>query len=183
MHDAPWDPAPLLRTAWRLLLLAGFWTTFSAAVRADAGDAPWELHGMADTFGAPGLAAAWGVLRGVNEATTTVVVRIATDPQKYGWMDVVGIDPFSKQEQALRPAMASTNVIDVRQPRARFADFPRTEIRLYDSEAAVRSGAPALTVFFLGVPDTTPEFASEEKLEAYLGDRIARLQAAKSKSP
>jgi hypothetical protein len=98
-------------------------------------------------------------------------------------MDVVGIDPFSKQEQSLRPARASTDAIDLRGPRARFADFPRTEIRLYDSEAAVRSGAPALTVFFLGVPDTTPEFTSEEKLEAYLVDRIARLQAAKSKSP
>lgn len=183
MHDASRDPVPVHRALWRLLLLAGFCATLSALVRADAAGAPRELHGMADTFAAPGLALAWGVLRGANEATTTVVVRIATDPEKYGRMDVVGIDPFSKQEQSLRPAMASTGMIDVREPRARFADFPRTEIRLHESEAAVRSGAPALTVFFLGVPDTTPEFASEEKLEAYLVDRIARLQAAKSKSP
>ncbi len=107
MHDASRDPVPVHRALWRLLLLAGFCATLSAAVRADAAGAPRELHGMADTFAAPGLALAWGVLRGANEATTTVVVRIATDPEKYGWMDVVGIDPFSKQEQSLRPAMAS----------------------------------------------------------------------------
>ena len=32
---------------WRLLLLAGFCATLSAAVRADAAGAPRELHGMA----------------------------------------------------------------------------------------------------------------------------------------
>jgi hypothetical protein len=166
-----------------LLLLVGFCIASGTVLRAHAADAPRELHGMADAFAAPGIALAWGVVHGASEATTTVVVRIVTDPTKYGWIGVVGIDPFSKQEQPLRPATSSTGVIDIREPRARFADLPRTEIRLYGSEATVRSGTPALTVFYLGVPDTTPEFASEDKLEAYLADRVSRLRAAGSKMP
>jgi hypothetical protein len=183
MHDWPRDCASGRRALLHLLLLAGFCMAAGTAVRADAADAPRELHGMADAFAAPGIALAWGVVRGASEATTTVVVRIVTDPTKYGWIGVVGIDPFSKQEQLLRPATSSTGVIDIREPRVRFADFPRTEVRLYESEATVQSGTPALTVFYLGVPDTTPEFTSEDKLEAYLADRVARLRASGSKTP
>jgi hypothetical protein len=38
-------------------------------------------------------------------------------------------------------------------------------------------------VFYLGVPDTTPEFANGASLDAYLADRIARLSAGRSKTP
>ena len=47
---------------------------------------------------------------------------------------------------------ANPGTTDVRGPRSRFADFPRTEFRLYASEAAARSGTPALVVFYLGAP-------------------------------
>lgn len=164
-----------------VLLLAG-WLMFIATLQhAGAADAPIEVHGMSDAIATPDVALAWGILRGASEATTTVVVRIVADPAKHGWMGVVGIDPFSKREQILRPVAANPGTTDVRSPRSRFAEFPRTEFRLFDSEAAVRAAAPALVVFYLGAPDTTPEFASEEKLQAYLADRIARLRGGGSK--
>jgi hypothetical protein len=166
-----------------VLLLAGGIMAFGTARRADAADAPREVHGMSDAIVTPDVVLAWGILRGATEATTTVVVRIVTDPAKYGWMGVVGIDPFSKQEQPLRPIVANPGTTDLRSPRSRFADFPRTEFRLFDSEAAARSGTPALVVFYLGAPDTTPEFATEDKLQTYLADRIARLRTAGSKTP
>ncbi len=170
-------------TALRLLL-AGLLMVLAMLRHASAADAPTEVHGMSDAIATPEVALAWGILRGSTEANTTVVVRIVTDPAKYKWMGVVGIDPFSKQEQVLRPMGANPGTTDVRGPRSRFADFPRTEFRLYASEAAARSGTPALVVFYLGAPDTTPEFATEDKLEAYLADRIARLRGgAGSKKP
>jgi hypothetical protein len=33
-----------------------------------------------------------------------------------------------------------------------------------------------LTVFYLGVPDTTPEFADAAKLDAYLAERLERAR-------
>ena len=168
----------------RVLLLACFSIASGTVVRGNAAEARREVHGVSDGFAAPGVALAWGVVRGASEATTMVVIRIVSDSTRYPWLSVVGVDPFSQREQSLRPAAPSPGVADVRVPRAHFADFPRTEFRLYESEAAARSGAPALVVFYLGVPDTTPEFATEDKLEAYLADRIARVRSgAGSKAP
>jgi hypothetical protein len=164
-------PASLLLLA---LSLAG------AAVRG--GEPPREVHGMADAFAAPGVAMAWGVVRGADEAATVVVVRIVTRPASYPWLAVTGGDPFTQRKEPLLAPTRSAGVIDVRTPRAHFADFPRTELRLYESAAAAQQDVPTLVVFFLGVPDTTPEFATEDKLQAYLTDRVARL-AGGSKAP
>jgi hypothetical protein len=157
-----------------LLLLAGL---ALAGTEVHGAGTPRELHGMADAFAAPGVALAWGVLRGASETATIVVVRIVTDPASYPWLAVAGGDPFTQRKQPLLAATRSAGVIDLRSPRAHFADFPRTELRLYESAAAAQQDAPALVVFFLGVPDTTPEFATEDKLQEYLGDRVARLGA------
>ena len=70
----------------------------------------------------------------------------------------------------------------MRVSRADFADFPRTELRFYGSAAQADAGVPSLVVFYLGVPDTTPEFATEANLNAYLVDRIARARAAAGSS-
>ena len=164
-----------------LLLLAGLVLASGAAVHS--AEAPREAHGMSDAFAAPGVAMAWGVVRGASETTTVVVARIVTDPAIYPWLAVTGRDPFTDRRGTLLAATRSAGVIEVRSPRAHFADLPRTEFRLYESAAAAQQDAPALAVFFLGVPDTTPEFATEDKLQAYIGDRVARLVGAGGGKP
>ena len=49
--------------------------------------------------------------------------------------------------------------------------------------APAQADTPRLVVYFLGVPDTTPEFATEANLSAYLADRIARIRAPGAKAP
>jgi len=164
----------LLRSGVSALLLFIGLIAPGPAVRG--AEAPRESHGMSDAFAAPGLALAWGVVRGASETATVVVMRIVTDPASYPWLAVAGGDPFTQRKQPLLAATPSAGVIDVRSPRAHFADFPRTELRLYESAAAAQQDVPALVVFFLGVPDTTPEFATEDKLQSYLGDRIEHLR-------
>ncbi|HEX8010721.1 MAG TPA: hypothetical protein VF814_07285 [Casimicrobiaceae bacterium] len=136
-----------------------------------------EVHGVADAYAAPGIALAWGILRGADEASTQVVVRIVADPKVYATVSAVGKNPFSNREQALLRASPTAGSVDVRVPRTQYADFPRTELRFYGPRASPPADAPALTVFYLGVPDTTPEFATEAALNAYLADRIARARA------
>ena len=72
---------------------------------------------------------------------------------------------------------------ELRAARAQFADLPRTELRFYATAAAAQADTPRLVVYFLGVPDTTPEFATEANLSAYLADRIARIRAPGAKAP
>jgi hypothetical protein len=175
------DIWPARRSAFPVfLLLAGL---LLGSVTASRGaQPPREVHGMSDGFATPGVALAWGVVRGASEAATIVVMRIASEPALYPWLAVAGGDPFTQRKRALLPATPNEDVIEVRSPRAHFADFPRTELRFYASAAAAQRDEPAMTVFFLGVPDTTPEFTTEDKLQAYLAERIARLRPG-SKAP
>ena len=175
------DPA---RHARATLLLCAWLCVATAPQRAVAADGPREAHGSADAFAAPGVTLAWGVLRGASEAATLVVLRIVAARDAFASVAVVGIDPFTQRQQ---PLLAMTQVaagIDVRLPRTHFADFPRTEVHLYGMPDAGGTGAPALVVYYLGVPDTTPEFTSEAALEAYLVQRIARARTGSgSKTP
>jgi hypothetical protein len=44
--------------------------------------------------------------------------------------------------------------------------------------AAGQARRPTATIYYLGVPDTTPEFTSEAALSAYLQDALAKVQRA-----
>ena len=148
------------------------------AVAGIAAEPIREVHGAGDAYAAPGAALAWGVLRGTSEASTTVVVRIVTDPGAYAAVAAIAANPFSQKVVDLLRRTPAGSPTDVRVPRSQFADTPRTEWRFYASTTPAAPDTPALVVFFLGVPDTTPEFASEAALEAYFADRFARLRSA-----
>jgi hypothetical protein len=139
----------------------------------------FEAHPCTARYAAPGIGIVWAIERGASEADAIVVIRITADPAMYPWLAVRGVNPFTKGENVLLQPMAVERSVDLRMPRARFADHPRTEVGLYATQDAARSGAATLTVFYLGVPDTTPEFVDRAKLEASLTERMARARAAK----
>lgn len=158
------------------------WCMAVALLAAAGGGAQAQtaLHGSADVFAAPGVILAWAVERGATESETRVVLRIDTRTAVFPVVGVVGIDPFTRQEKIWSAIAPSAGTLEVRIPRAQFGDFPRTEVRLYADAAAT----PALSVFYLGVPDTTPEFAESARLDAYLALRISRARATDpGKSP
>jgi hypothetical protein len=149
-----------MRAGLLLLLLLGL-------VRVEAA----EVHGKVDVFTAPGVSLAWAVARGADEAKTFVVIRVVPDLARFRALSVTGRDPFSKADKVLVAPTPLTAKFDVRLPRAGFAEFPRTELRFLDA-----AGKLQLEVYYLGVPDTTPEFADSARLEAYLGDRTSQLK-------
>ena len=160
------------------------WLACCGAMEVMAADGSREVHGSADVFAAPGVALAWGVLRGATEADTRIVIRIATDRNAFAAVSVIGSDPFTKGERSILPVTPTATNVDVRVPRAHFADFPRTELRLFGSANPAPDEAPKLVVFYLGVPDTAPEFPSAAALETYLAARIARARdGTGSKTP
>lgn len=164
-----------LRAARNVLLLLAILGCATSAARAQ----PRADHGSSDVYAAPGIGIVWGIERGASDAEAVVVIRIATDPATYPWLAVLGINPFTNAETSLLPPTAIQRSVDVRIPRARFADHPRTEVRVYATQGAAQAGSASVTVFYLGVPDTTPEFVDRAKLEASLTERMARARAAK----
>jgi hypothetical protein len=145
-----------------------------ACGRAVAAEPPNAVHGSADLYAGPGVTLAWGILRGATETSTLVAVRIIVARDVYGAASIVGIDPFTQKEQVLLPPGATTGRIDARISRAQFAELPRTEFRLFASPPKAPGDVPKLVVYYLGIPDTTPEFTSESALESYLAARVSQ---------
>ena len=106
----------------------------------------------------------------------SVLVRVEADAAMYGSLAVTGVDPFTHASQALLARHAIGRALVVRLPRARFAELPRTEWRLFEAVEPRAGDAPALLVYYQGVPDTAPEFDDAAKLDAYLVERIARAR-------
>lgn len=127
-----------------------------------------NVHGADSVFASPCIGIAWGILRAPTEEETVVVTRGSNPMARYAYLRVEGVNPFTGRRTAVVEGVPLGARADVKSPRASFADFPRREIHLYASEAAWRARKPALTVYYLGVPDTTPEFTSEAALDAYL---------------
>lgn len=173
----------MTRLARGLLALIGADLLLCGLPPAMAAAAPAELHGHSDSFAGRGVAIAWGVLRGASEENTVIVLRIAADPALYSRLAADGVDPFTQRRLPIAAERPLAGQVDLRMARAQFADFPRTELRFYAAGAAPAAAAPALVVFYLGVPDTTPEFTSEANLDASLTERIGRLRATRSKTP
>lgn len=151
-----------------LLWLAPSWAGGQAA----------EIHGEDSAFATPGVAIVWGVLRGATEEETQVVLRIVSPGSRWSHVGVEGVDPFTRARRPVVEPVTLAGPVDVSMPRASFADFPRREIMLYRSAEDARAGRPGLTVYYLGVPDTTPEFASAAALASYLAARLTRLPPA-----
>ena len=132
-----------------------------------------EVHGASDTFAGEGVAIAWSVLRGASEESTVVVLRVAADARRYNRVEVAGIDPFTRETKIRFPVTTLVADMDIPLPRAGFADHPRTEVRF--------AGPESLTVYYLSIPDTSPEFASAAALEAHLAARMAQLRLEMNK--
>ncbi len=134
------------------------------------------VHGADSTFAARGVAVLWAVLRGADETSTTVVLRVVSLDRAHGALAAEGVDPFSGRRVAVSPPAALETRRELRIPRGWFAEYPRTEIHLARGVEELRARRPALTIYFTGVPDTTPELTSEGALAAYFEAALARAR-------
>ena len=137
-----------------------------AAIGACASAA--DFHGETDLFSRDGVSLAWAVARGADEAKTMVVVRVAAEAAVRS-ITVKGQDPFTKAEKTVAESPLVEGRAEVRLPRASFADFPRTEWQFLGAD-----GKSRLRVYYLGIPDTTPEFVDEKRLDSYLAERLTK---------
>ena len=147
-----------------LVLIAG------PALAADVGQ---QVHGENSVFAGNGVALAWGVLKSTTEEATQAIVRIVSAGGPYTHVSVEGVDPFTQRRQEILGGQPLGRQVDVRSARATFAEYPRREIHFYTADGW-RLGQPVLTVYFMGLPDTSPEFTSEPALLAYLKDALAK---------
>ena len=153
--------------AARCLALALLVMAASAPVQAQD-----VVHGADSLFVTSAVKIAWAVQKGASEDATTVVIRVVNSAGAYRHVRLVGVDPFSKSRKVLLPVRPLAGQIDLSVPRSGFAEYPSCEIHFYRGDATPADETPSLTVYYLGVPDTTPEFPTAQAAEAYLAKML-----------
>ena len=148
------------------------WLALIAALLLSPSAAAQQVvHGENSIFVSPGVKLGWAVKRGASEVETLVIVRVIATDASYHIVRVDGVDPFTKDHKVFVAARPLERKTDIAIARAQFTDHPSTEFHFFASAEDAAANKPKLTVFYLGVPDTTPEFAEQAQADAYL-DRM-----------
>ena len=137
-----------------------------------------EVHGENSVFAGEGVAIAWGILKAPVEDQSQVILRIVPLGERFVTLRIEAVDPFTQKRDVVLDGEPLGDRLDVRSLRGSFADSPRREIHLYRTVADWQARRPNATIYYLGVPDTTPEFTSEAALSAYLAEALAKVQGA-----
>ncbi len=137
-----------------------------------------EVHGENSVFAGEGVAIAWGILKAPVEDQSQVILRIVPLGKSVAALRIEAVDPFTQKRDVVLDGESLGDRLDVRSLRGSFADFPRREVHLYRTAADWQARRPNATIYYLGVPDTTPEFTSEAALSAYLAEALAKVQGA-----
>jgi hypothetical protein len=144
------------------------WLAFIALVLIPPAAAQQAVHGENSIFVSPTVKLGWAVKRGASDAEALVIVRVVAMDASYRVVRVDGVDPFSKDRKVLVAARPLERETDIAIARAQFADHPSTEFHFFRSTEDAAANRVALTVFYLGVPDTTPEFPGQREVGTYL---------------
>jgi hypothetical protein len=150
------------------------WLALIAMLLASPAAAQLAVHGENSIFVSPTVKLGWAVKRGASETETLVIVRVIAMDANYRVIRVDGVDPFTKDHKVFVTARPLERETDFAIPRAQFADHPSTEFHFFRSADDVTANRAALIVFYLGVPDTTPEFAGQAEAEAYLAQMLRK---------
>ena len=135
---------------------------------ANAQVAEESLHGADGIFVTPDAAIVWAVLKQPAGDKATVWLRVVNSTRKFSHVAIDGVDPFSQKRERVETGVKIGAEVRLSSDRDTFSDLPSREVHLYRTEADLRGNKPALTVYYLGVPDTTPEFSTRAATDDYL---------------
>ena len=126
-----------------------------------------QLHGADTVFVSPTVTIVWAVLRDPKQEQPLAIARVINTARLYDFVSIEGVDPFHGRRALVADGVVLNEQADIRSPRGSFADYPRREFHFYRTAADLRARRAALTVYYLGLPDTTPELRSEAGVEAW----------------
>lgn len=136
-----------------------------------------EYHGADSVFKLKNVAVLWAILKGSDDARSTVVIRIENlgpgDPE-YRAFSVSAVHPFSDAQEWVVRNEPFREINLVKSSRASFRDMPGRRILLYKKTAG--QPVPDDVIYYMGLPDTAPEFLDAGSLDAYLNNAVNRVK-------
>ena len=138
-----------------------------------------EYHGADSLFEKEGIAILWAILKGSTEESSWVYIRIiqtGEGPVPFQLFGVEAVDPFSNQKEWVVKGEAFKKENVVKSIRASFREKTARRVLFYEKAEDLSKENPAMIVYYLGVPDTSPEFMTEKEIENYFGKALNRLK-------
>jgi len=138
-----------------------------------------EYHGADSVFEMEGVAILWAILKGPDEDHSWVYIKIIDSrpqPSSFQSYSVEAVDPFSEEKEWVNKNVKWKRENEVKASRSSFKDKPARRILFYGNTPDGPRGKPALTVFYMGIPDTTPELLTETQLKDYFRKAMERLK-------
>lgn len=138
-----------------------------------------EIHGADSSFRAGSIAICWGMLRGGPGSDIQVMIRVrilSEGDLPYSDYAVQAVHPLTKAAEWIVPRRSLEMVNTAAAPRESFQNLAGRRICFYRPSAS----EPDLAVYYMGIPDTTPELSDAAQLEQYFDlafKRLAQRQA------
>ncbi len=138
-----------------------------------------EYHGADSVFRIEGITILWAIWKGPDEDHSWVYLKIIypeTGDRRYRFFSVEAVDPFTgKKEWVVKgERLEKENV--VKSVRSSFREMTGRRILFYRDPKEVQEDRPEMTVFYMGVPDTSPELLNEKQIEDYFSKALERLK-------
>jgi hypothetical protein len=163
----------------RIFLITALACLFWFAMDPSPTQGQKEYHGADSVFEKEGMVILWAILKGSTEETSWVYIKIL-QPEggqiPFSIFGVEAVDPFSKAKEWIVKGKTLNNPQMIRSIRASFREKIGRRISFYQNKEEYQADKPAMAVFYLGVPDTSPELLSEKEVEDYFEKAIQRLK-------
>jgi hypothetical protein len=136
-----------------------------------------EFHGADSVFEKEGITILWAILKGPNEESSWVHIKIINSGENpFRIFSVEAVDPFSKEKEWVVKGEELKRENSVRSIRSSFREKTSRRILFYRSRQAFEKENPDMSVYYLGVPDTSPEVLSEREMGDYFKKAQERLK-------
>jgi hypothetical protein len=138
-----------------------------------------EFHGADSIFEKEGIIMLWAILKGSTEENSWVYIKIiqtGEGPVSFQCFSVEAVDPFSNQKEWVVKGETFKKENVVKSIRASFREKTARRVLFYEKAEDLLKENPAMIVYYLGVPDTSPEFVTEREMEDYLEKALNRLK-------
>jgi hypothetical protein len=138
-----------------------------------------EYHGADSIFEKEGIIILWGIFKGSTEETSWVYIKIiqtGKGPAFFQFFGVEAVDPFSNQKEWVVKGEVFKKENMVKSIRASFREKTARRVLFYEKAEDLLKENPAMIVYYLGVPDTSPEFMTEREIEDYFAKALERLK-------
>ena len=136
-----------------------------------------EHHGADSVFEEEGIIILWAILKGQDEASSWVFIKIIhSGGYPFQFYSVEAIDTFSKEKEWVVKGKKLEKENMIKSIRTSFRDKTSRRILFYGNREALEKEKPDMTVFYMGVPDTSPEVLSEKEMDSYFEKALKRVK-------